>query len=142
MHPAGCFGSYIAYREKSEHCQQCTAKVECAAIVDKLHPTCMRLLKCFHDGRGLTMAHHYLRPSDKKIISAARKRRQDIQSGEYQMILMLLRSGPKKTADLATELQVKFGFARSSALQKVRYLVSVMNHQKLLKSSKKVIELA
>lgn len=56
MQPLGCFGSSLAYSDKSSACKACPARNDCAAKVTARFPILMKLLERFYDGTGHTMA--------------------------------------------------------------------------------------
>lgn len=51
----GCFGSTLAYEPNGSVCLSCPSKAECGALVEARHPTVLKLLERFGDGKGGTM---------------------------------------------------------------------------------------
>lgn len=67
MHPAGCFGSSLAYDAKSPVCSGCPKKTECSALVTGRRPAFLRVLDKFSDGQGRTMAWPWLTARERKV---------------------------------------------------------------------------
>ena len=65
MHPAGCFGSFLAFSETSRTCTACSGRDECSQIVLARRPITLKLLSRFSDGKGDTMDAAWLTPQEK-----------------------------------------------------------------------------
>lgn len=69
----GCFGSSLAYSDKSAACTACPSRTECRQLVNDRYPLFLKLLARFSDGSGKTMAEAWLSPADKKRLRDRRK---------------------------------------------------------------------
>lgn len=73
MQPLGCFGSSLAFAPTSSICGGCTARDDCASLVDGRRPLMMRLLERFNDAQGKPMSLPWMTKEERKRHRAAEK---------------------------------------------------------------------
>jgi hypothetical protein len=73
MLPNGCYGSSLAFDQKSAACLACAHRKPCEQIVNDRYPKLMTLLARFTDTNGKRVAEHWLSAADKKRLKERKK---------------------------------------------------------------------
>jgi len=141
MHAPGCFGSALAFDEASAACQACPAKADCAPKATKHRASILTTLKKFSDGKGGTLAHQWLTPAEKRMIS--KRKKQAATSSVRKLILDSLKVRPCTVQDLVRTVQQSLAYSDASAVRVTQKEIKDLRNERALKdnSPSRMIEL-
>lgn len=129
MQQLGCYGSSLAYSDKSRACKACPLRSDCAAVVTKRYPILMKLLDRFSDGVGNAMSHAWRNatpnpPTPKRPVGRpvtpepdANSPLETIAAANPSMgaVVSMLKQRPHTVAELTVGLVKNFAYSASYA---------------------------